>query len=114
MRKLVHPSVSSPFPPSSVSSSSSSSSSSSFVDRILAQPSAKARQGNRHLNRGWHNNEKDKLGQNEVGADAEADEQFEGFCIDLLKEMAKLLNFTYDVEVIDDGTYGVEVVPKCS
>ncbi|KAL3095880.1 hypothetical protein niasHS_005639 [Heterodera schachtii] len=111
MRKLVHPSMSSPFSPysvSSTSSSSSSSSSSSFVDRILAQPIAKVRQGNRHLNRGWHNNEKDKVGQNELGSDAEADEEFEGFCIDLLKEMAKLLNFTYDIEVIDDGTYGVE------
>jgi ABC-type amino acid transport substrate-binding protein len=34
---------------------------------------------------------------------------YEGFCIDLLKEMAKLLNFTYEVVEVDDGAYGVEV-----
>lgn len=34
---------------------------------------------------------------------------YEGFCIDLLKEMAKLLNFTYEVIEVDDGAYGVEV-----
>jgi hypothetical protein len=34
---------------------------------------------------------------------------YEGFCIDLLKEMAKLLNFTFEVVEVDDGRYGVEV-----
>uniref|UniRef100_A0A1I8BPI3 Lig_chan-Glu_bd domain-containing protein n=1 Tax=Meloidogyne hapla TaxID=6305 RepID=A0A1I8BPI3_MELHA len=33
---------------------------------------------------------------------------YEGFCIDLLREMAKLLNFTYDLVEVDDGAYGVE------
>jgi len=34
---------------------------------------------------------------------------YEGFCIDLLREMAKLLNFTYELVEVDDGAYGVEV-----
>lgn len=41
--------------------------------------------------------------------DDDAWEQYEGFCIDLLKEMAKFLNFTYELVEVDDGAYGVEV-----
>uniref|UniRef100_A0A914H070 Uncharacterized protein n=1 Tax=Globodera rostochiensis TaxID=31243 RepID=A0A914H070_GLORO len=71
------------------SASSSLSSPSSFIGRIRSQPSA-------------------KINQNQLNRDEHQQQQFEGFCIDLLKEMAKLLNFTYDIEVVDDGTYGVE------
>lgn len=30
----------------------------------------------------------------------------QGYCIDLLKELAKRLNFTYEVELVADGQYG--------
>ncbi len=33
--------------------------------------------------------------------------KYEGYCIDLLREMATLLNFTYDIVEVEDGTYGV-------
>lgn len=61
---------------------------------------------------GWPNIEQ-RGGQNyragEKRRDAAGDEHFEGFCIDLLKELAKLLNFSYDIELVDDGMYGLEV-----
>uniref|UniRef100_A0A183CQ11 Glutamate receptor n=1 Tax=Globodera pallida TaxID=36090 RepID=A0A183CQ11_GLOPA len=85
------------------SASSSPSSPSSFIGRIRSQPSAKINQN--QLNRGWPSIESAQHDQN---VDEHQQQQFEGFCIDLLKEMAKLLNFTYDIEVVDDGTYGVE------
>lgn len=34
---------------------------------------------------------------------------YEGFCIDLLHEMAVLLNFTFEIIEVEDGTYGMEV-----
>lgn len=34
---------------------------------------------------------------------------YEGFCIDLLCEMATILNFTFEIVEVEDGTYGVEV-----
>ncbi|CAD5215755.1 unnamed protein product [Bursaphelenchus xylophilus] len=33
---------------------------------------------------------------------------YDGFCIDLLKEMAKVLNFTFEIIEVEDGTYGVQ------
>jgi len=32
--------------------------------------------------------------------------RFSGFCIDLLKEIAKLLKFDYVIKLVDDGKYG--------
>uniref|UniRef100_A0A8C6K954 Glutamate receptor n=1 Tax=Nothobranchius furzeri TaxID=105023 RepID=A0A8C6K954_NOTFU len=32
--------------------------------------------------------------------------RFEGFCIDLLKELANILGFTYEIRLVPDGKYG--------
>uniref|UniRef100_A0A915EK41 Uncharacterized protein n=1 Tax=Ditylenchus dipsaci TaxID=166011 RepID=A0A915EK41_9BILA len=37
-----------------------------------------------------------------------ATDTYEGFCIDLLQEMANTLNFTFEIVEVEDGTYGVE------
>ncbi|KAK7907724.1 hypothetical protein WMY93_016336 [Mugilogobius chulae] len=34
-------------------------------------------------------------------------ERFEGYCIDLLKELAGILGFRYEVRLVEDGRYGV-------
>lgn len=33
-------------------------------------------------------------------------DRFEGFCIDLLKELANILGFTYEIRLVPDGRYG--------
>jgi len=33
---------------------------------------------------------------------------YEGFCIDLLKDVAALVGFQYIIEIVPDGKYGVE------
>ncbi|KAL3980442.1 enhancer of yellow 2 transcription factor [Sarotherodon galilaeus] len=33
-------------------------------------------------------------------------DRFEGFCIDLLKELANVLGFTYEIRLVPDGKYG--------
>ena len=33
-------------------------------------------------------------------------EQYEGFCIDLLEEIAKKVGFKYKIELVPDGKYG--------
>jgi len=38
--------------------------------------------------------------------------RFEGFCIDLLEEIAKLLNIDYTIKLVDDGKYGAPVGPN--
>lgn len=35
--------------------------------------------------------------------------EYEGFCIDLLQEMALALDFNYTIVEVLDGTYGIEV-----
>ena len=35
-------------------------------------------------------------------------DRYEGFCIDLLKEMALIIGFEYQIEVVPDGRYGVK------
>lgn len=34
-------------------------------------------------------------------------ERYEGFCIDLLKEIANMVGFEYRIELVPDGKYGV-------
>jgi ionotropic glutamate receptor len=34
-------------------------------------------------------------------------ERYEGFCIDLLKEIAHMVGFAYRIELVPDGKYGV-------
>ncbi|GFY76963.1 glutamate receptor ionotropic, kainate 3 [Trichonephila inaurata madagascariensis] len=33
-------------------------------------------------------------------------EQYEGFCVDLLKEMSRILGFRYELRLVRDGSYG--------
>ena len=33
-------------------------------------------------------------------------ERFEGFCVDLLAEIAKLVHFQYEIRLVPDGKYG--------
>lgn len=33
-------------------------------------------------------------------------DRYEGFCMDLISEIAKLLNFTFEFELAPDGKYG--------
>lgn len=33
-------------------------------------------------------------------------DRFEGFCIDLLKELAGILGFSYEIRLVPDGKYG--------
>ncbi len=32
--------------------------------------------------------------------------QFEGFCIDLLEKIASMCNFSYKIKLVDDGYHG--------
>ena len=33
-------------------------------------------------------------------------DQFEGYCIDLLEKIASICNFTYEIKLVDDGYHG--------
>lgn len=33
-------------------------------------------------------------------------DRFEGFCIDLLKELSNILGFSYEIRLVPDGKYG--------
>ena len=35
-------------------------------------------------------------------------DRFEGYCIDLLKELAIILGFTYEIRLVEDGKYGAQ------
>ncbi|XP_072536646.1 glutamate receptor ionotropic, kainate 5 isoform X1 [Salminus brasiliensis] len=36
----------------------------------------------------------------------EGNEQYEGFCVDMLRELSDILKFTYRIKLVDDGLYG--------
>ena len=36
----------------------------------------------------------------------EKNERYEGFCVDLLAEVAKIVGFKYEIELVPDGKYG--------
>jgi len=38
--------------------------------------------------------------------------RFQGFCVDLLDEISKILQFNYTIKPVDDGKYGAPVGPK--
>ena len=43
----------------------------------------------------------------EVGdSSLRGNDRFEGYCVDLLREIAKILNFTYEIHLVADGQYG--------
>lgn len=33
-------------------------------------------------------------------------DRFEGFCVDLLRELAAILGFRYEIQLVEDGKYG--------
>lgn len=35
-------------------------------------------------------------------------DRFEGYCLDLLKELSNILGFIYDVKLVPDGKYGAQ------
>ena len=35
-------------------------------------------------------------------------DRFEGYCLDLLKELSNILGFTYEVKLVTDGKYGAQ------
>eukprot|EP00064_Thunnus_orientalis_P004048 superscaffoldBa00000355_g4059 len=35
-------------------------------------------------------------------------DRFEGYCIDLLRELANILGFTYEIRLVEDGKYGAQ------
>lgn len=35
-------------------------------------------------------------------------DRFEGYCIDLLRELATILGFTYEIRLVEDGKYGAQ------
>lgn len=37
----------------------------------------------------------------------ESNDRFEGFCIDLLRQIAEMVGFEYRIELVPDGKYGV-------
>lgn len=37
----------------------------------------------------------------------EGNERYEGFCVDMLKELADILKFKYRIRLVGDGVYGV-------
>ncbi|XP_012543074.1 glutamate receptor ionotropic, kainate 2 isoform X1 [Monomorium pharaonis] len=41
------------------------------------------------------------------GGNFSGNARYEGFCIDLLKEIARMVGFTYRIELVPDGKYGV-------
>jgi len=43
---------------------------------------------------------------------APSNDNFEGFCVDLLDEISKILLFNYTLRVVEDGRYGAPVGPK--
>ncbi|XP_038936723.1 glutamate receptor ionotropic, kainate 4 isoform X6 [Rattus norvegicus] len=39
--------------------------------------------------------------------DMEGNDRYEGFCVDMLKELAEILRFNYKIRLVGDGVYGV-------
>lgn len=37
----------------------------------------------------------------------EGNDRYEGFCVDMLKELAEILRFNYKIHLVGDGVYGV-------
>ena len=36
----------------------------------------------------------------------QGNEQYEGFCVDMLRELADILRFSFRIKLVDDGLYG--------
>lgn len=38
--------------------------------------------------------------------DFQGNDQYEGFCVDMLRELADILKFSFRIKLVDDGLYG--------
>lgn len=38
--------------------------------------------------------------------DFQGNSQYEGFCVDMLRELADILKFSFKIKLVDDGLYG--------
>ena len=38
--------------------------------------------------------------------DFQGNDQYEGFCVDMLRELAEILKFSFRIKLVDDGLYG--------
>lgn len=38
--------------------------------------------------------------------DLQGNDQYEGFCVDMLRELADILKFSFRIKLVDDGLYG--------
>lgn len=38
--------------------------------------------------------------------DFQGNEQYEGFCVDMLRELSDILKFSFKIKLVDDGLYG--------
>lgn len=38
--------------------------------------------------------------------DFQGNDQYEGFCVDMLREVADILKFSFKIKLVDDGLYG--------
>lgn len=38
--------------------------------------------------------------------DYQGNDQYEGFCVDMLRELADILKFSFKIKLVDDGLYG--------
>lgn len=38
--------------------------------------------------------------------DYRGNDQYEGFCVDMLQELADILKFSFKIKLVDDGQYG--------
>lgn len=38
--------------------------------------------------------------------DFQGNDQYEGFCVDMLREVAEILKFSFKIKLVDDGLYG--------
>ncbi|XP_013416771.1 glutamate receptor ionotropic, kainate 2 isoform X2 [Lingula anatina] len=46
------------------------------------------------------------------GVELKGNARFYGYCVDLLAEISKLLNFNFTIKLVDDGNYGAPVGPN--
>lgn len=58
------------------------------------------------INPSEHSGVEDKLFVTKTPINEE-NEKFEGFCIDLLQQISKIVGFEYTIELVPDGKYGV-------
>ena len=46
--------------------------------------------------------------QNEPGVNFTNNDRFQGYCVDLTKRIAEMVNFTYELRLVKDNKFGAE------